>query len=1046
MKRQRLSFKNLTVIWACLACPFVVFAAPNESRFQFDRDSQKVFNDQSDGQLSIYLFSNGLPANNITVITPVGEKSSNASGVITVKLSAKDNHEIFIPQINKKISVKITPGFESQIIVNLLSEDKSEVDVETPQGNLQSVVSTAPKVLQRFQVTGERGPVDGATVLFSGVESVVRTDEKGMVQIQLPIGEVSATFFHPEYQTLTMNNLKVEKESHLAIPVELKPSFNQLEDVVVLAPKVKGSLSALVEVRKQSSAVTDVLGAEQMTRAGDGDAAASLRRVTGLTLVNGKYVYVRGLGERYSGVLMNQFALPSPEPSRRVVPLDLFPTSIMESIVVQKSYSPDLNGEFGGGVIQLQTKTLPEAFFMRATIAANYENSQNRLGYQGGSKDWLGMDDGSRQLPGAIQNVLNQGLKLTKNIPGEDKGLSEEQLTALGQSLSNNYNTERTSSPSLPNLAVSMGNGWRFGAAKLGTASSVLYGQSIDNFQRTSRGFNVGAGGKLEKDFERSSTVANTDVRLGGSVDVGVELFADHKINASAFILRHTSSLAQQDTTVRQSSGGNITDATTLDWVERQLLAQHLKGQHNLQKIVNYPIKVDWRYGVSQADRNSKDRRNYMYDVINGAATLATGSAGNMRTFSPLKDNTQELAMDITIPWVHNDRDIVKFKMGFNHLEKNRRSDVTRLYFDDEFSGASKVDLSQDVNHILDPENRKPGYFTLKNLTNEADSYSGSQSVNAQYFLTEVSPWKEWSFQGGFRREQSLQSVKTFKYFDPGHPSARSELEMNDILPAYSITWRPNDNLRGRLAYSETLARPDFREISTVGFIDDETGYNVLGNANLKGTVIRNIDHRWEYYWSADEYMSVGVFSKNFKNPIEVMFIPGVNRIQSFANAQAANNFGLEIENRTGLRHFSRELRRWTVLSNLTLIRSQIELDEKNRGIQTSNSRPLQGQSPYVINLQLQYDRPQWGFSSTLLYNIVGKRITEVGTNDIPDTYEQPFNQLDFVASQKIGKFWTLGFRARNLLNPKIESTQNEEVVRSYQRGRFFGLNLGVVL
>jgi outer membrane receptor protein involved in Fe transport len=247
------------------------------------------------------------------------------------------------------------------------------------------------------------------------------------------------------------------------------------------------------------------------------------------------------------------------------------------------------------------------------------------------------------------------------------------------------------------------------------------------------------------------------------------------------------------------------------------------------------------------------------------------------------------------------------------------------------------------------------------------------------------------------------------------------------------------------VTYSETLARPDFREMSTVGFIDDETGNIVQGNANLKGTVITNIDHRWEYYFTSDEYASIGFFYKEFENPIEILFLPGVNRIQTFDNAKAAQNYGVEFEGRVGLRHFSRPLRRWTVLSNLTYIESEIELSEQNLGTQTSKSRPLQGQSPYVINMQLQYDRPQWGLSTTLLYNIVGKRITEVGTNRIPDTYEQPFEQLDFVATQRLGDKWTVSLRARNLLNPEIESTQADEVVRSQKRGRIYGLVLGAV-
>jgi outer membrane receptor protein involved in Fe transport len=268
---------------------------------------------------------------------------------------------------------------------------------------------------------------------------------------------------------------------------------------------------------------------------------------------------------------------------------------------------------------------------------------------------------------------------------------------------------------------------------------------------------------------------------------------------------------------------------------------------------------------------------------------------------------------------------------------------------------------------------------------------------------------------------------------------------MRDSLPAFGIVWKPGEKLRSRIAYSETLARPDFREMSPVGYTDDETGYTVVGNAYLRGTVIKNIDHRWEYYFTSDEYASIGVFYKKFQDPIESTFKSGGNRIQTFENAKSAENVGVELEGRMGLRNFSRALRRWTVLSNVSFIRSAIEINDGLSGIQTSKERPLQGQSPYVINLQLQYDYPSWGFTSTVLYNTIGKRITEVGINKSPDIYEQPVNQLDFVASKAIKNNWTVSLRGRNLLDPEVESTQGDEVVRSFKRGRTFSLVLGAV-
>lgn len=1024
------------------------FAQP---RLSFAQDIRtELIKDQKaieKGQALVVVFKNGLPAEGVVLQTPIGEIKTNSSGVVTFS-AVPAKHKIRIRESGQDVEFTIVKNQETQITINLLESSKqSTLEVASPVNtDTDTVKKQGVNQVLTFVVKSASGkPISGASVLFSGIESVLKSDAQGVISGQIPQGSYSMSVFHPDFQTQTINDIKLEDAPLTLEPVLLKEAVNELEDVVVLAPKVRGSVSALVEVRKQSSAVTDVLGSEQMARAGDSDAAASLRRVTGLTLVGGKYVYVRGLGERYSGVQMNQFSLPSPEPSRRVVPLDLFPTAIMESIVVQKSYSPDLPGEFGGGLIQLKTKSLPESGFFRANISQNFENTSGGLSYKGGSTDWLGFDDGGRKLPGNIKNILSQGLQLTPNIPGFDSGVSQEELVTLGRSLSNNYNTSESSTQSLPGFAMSAGNGWNLSGIKLGVSGSALYGQSNDTLERRVRAFNVGSGGKLEIDTDQVTKYTEIETRVAGSFDVGVDVYKHSNIRASSFLLRNTTNLAQNNYKQNFGSGGNFTDATILDFTERQLWTQHLKGEHQLEKWLSRPLQLDWRAGRSEALRESPDRREYLYDVISGQKSIASDSAGNRRTWSDLIDESTEMAVNVSAPVFKNEPEYLKIKLGALTLNKDRKSDITRLYFANDYSGTAPFNTSADPETIFAPDNLGPGKLLLKNLTNAADSYSGSQKLDAQYIMADFSPWQKWSFQAGIRHETSTQEVNTFKYFEPGNPFATSQLKMDDLLPAYSLVWKPTEKIRGRIAYSETLARPDFRELSTVGFIDDETGNNVQGNANLKGTVIKNLDHRWEYYFTPDEYASVGIFYKNFENPIEVMFLPGVNRIQTFDNAKAANNFGFELEGRVGARHFSRTLRRFTVLSNLTLIQSEIELDERNKGIQTSASRPLQGQSPYVVNMQLQYDHSTLGFSSTVLYNIVGKRITEVGTNDIPDTYEQPFGQLDFVASQRLAKNYSINFRARNLLDPEIESTQGDEVVRSQKRGRVFQINLGAV-
>lgn len=825
-------------------------------------------------------------------------------------------------------------------------------------------------------------------------------------------------------------------------PKSFATQQNELDEVLILAPKIKGSTALLVESRKKSNNVSEVLGSEQMARSGDSQVAASLRRVTGLTLMGGKFIYVRGLGERYSSVQMNQFNLPSPEPSRRVVPMDLFPSSTMESITVQKSFSPEYPAEFGGGLIQLYTKSLPEQFFFKASLSSNLESRNNSLSYYGGKWDWLGVDDGGRKMPNSILNHLKSGKKLIPLQPGITNGVPREELTQMGRSLPNHYQVSSDTSPQIPGLTLAIGNRFQLLGGSFGSSSSFLYGQDFTDGKKLSRTYNVGSQNRLELDSEKNTQYSLVENKLAGSVQLGFDWNHQHQISLNSFLLRHSSNLTQLDNK-NEINSPSTTESTTLEWTERQLWTHQLQGKSEFE-INKKPVGLQWRVGQSNASRKQPDRRDYSYDRTTDSYQIRGGSDGNRRTYSDLSDQSTELGLDLSFP-VFLPALPIKSKWGLMVLQRQRKSDVFRLYFARDFDSSPSIRLADPPEMQFQAENIDSGKYQLQNITDAADSYSGKQDLTAQYFSLEYEPHKNWTLQWGARQEKSHQTVQTFYYYDQNHPLTRSDLVMKDLLPMYSLTWKPTDQWRARWVYSETLARPDFRELSEVGFIDDETGYLVEGDAHLKGTLIKNIDHRWEYYLTTDEYVSLAGFYKKFINPIEVMFKPGVNNIQTFANASSATNFGLEFESRIGLRRVSRSLRRWSLLGNLTLIKSQIELSPDNRGIQTTDSRPLQGQSPFVVNFQIQYDRPLWGLSATLLYNAVGPRITEVGTNQRPDTYEQTIHQVDFVASKKIYKTWNLGFKIANLLDPAIEAKQGDELVRSTHRKRYAALNMSAV-
>ncbi len=803
-----------------------------------------------------------------------------------------------------------------------------------------------------------------------------------------------------------------------------------IQEMTVAAPRISNSVESLLEVRKKTNAVADVLGQEAMARSGDSDAASTLRRVTGLTLVNGKYVYVRGLGERYSSVLLNGSQVPSPEPSRRVVPLDLFPVSILENITVQKSFSPDRPAEFGGGLIELQTRSIPKKLTGQFQTGANTDNFQSGLSYKGGSTDQFGFDDGTRALPSVVKNAFKSGKKI---IVSETDGFDLDKIVEMTKSMPNIYNIQNESSENIPNMQFSLGNSKQVGTLRAGALMGLIYSTTSDVGLRESNSYNVGAGGELERDDKSRIVYAEREVQLGGALDLGLDIRDTHKFKLTTMLLRNSTDLTSERTSEKSSDSFSSRKYTNLEWYERQLLLNQLTGEHKGDFIT-----ARWRLNESTARRDSPDNRQVMRKFDGSRYILETDVTGNTRTYGELEDKSREAGVDFDVNLLNRGDKKVVAKFGAVANSKDRRSDIYRLHLKNNFTPGTLPDLGMSSEDIF--TNVGKDGFILTSITDSADSFTGNQSIYSGYGLLEVSPSDKWTLSLGLRNERSIQDVKTFKYYEPNAPTSRGELQMNDLLPSYNLTWKVTKDERLRIAYGETLARPDFRELSTVSYIEDETGYDVMGNSELRGTVIQNWDFRYERYFSDSNYFSVGSFYKKFQSPIEAIFLPGDKLVKSFMNAPGATNYGAEVEGRYSLRGMARSLRRWSLSSNVSVIKSNVEIDA-TQGNQTSKVRPLQGQSPYVANVQLFYDRPQYKLTSGLIYNIVGRRITEVGTNARPDVYEEPVHQLDFVFNQNYGD-WGYGLRARNLLDPVAKSTQGDEIVRARQRGRTYVFNL----
>jgi len=949
------------------------------------------------------------------------------------------------------VPIAVAEGREVQAIITLGPRgDVLSVDLEgagrAPARAQPDVERTAPsepraKGTVRGRVIAEttNHPVADARVYVRGAPVEAATDADGRFSLELPEGQYGLAVVHSDYSTESLAEFAVRGAQSTELNIALTPASVTLEEYVVTAPHIEGGIAALLDERRESSNVNDVIGAEEMSRSGDSDAAGALRRVTGITVVGGKFVYVRGMGERYSATLLNGQMLPSPEPERRVVPLDLFPTDVLESVLIQKTFSPDSPGEFGGGVVRLRTRSYPDRLTLSVGTSVGYNSQttfQDAPTHTGGSRDWLGMDDGSRALPGEIRaaSPIRAGDRF-------QSGYSEEDRANFARMLSNNWNVRRATVPLSRGLNLGIGNTFRVAEVPIGFTVSLLYDDDYQLTKKTNRryGTSDAAEGGIEQTTALDVESFERVVSLGGILVAGSEYAKGHSIKSTTLLLRITdmttdlvSGVDAEDFDIRQSR---------LRFVERQLLTQQLTGEQALTE----GLQLDWRYAYSKAVRDEPDRREYFYrsEVRNGPKDfrLSNRPDGNQRVWSWLDDTIHDVGADLTYrfePWSKLE---ASAKAGAMHVSRQRTVDTLRLTFNGSLPDEVRRQSPDEVfsNKYIGGENG----WLIDDVTQGTDAYTAGQKIDAAYVMTELPLAKSFSVMGGVRMERSSQRVDTFDPFSDEEP-IKAELDDLDWLPAATGTWRLSDDMSVRGGYGRTVSRPDFRELSKASFLDVTSGTRYFGNPELQRATIDNFDVRWEWYFSTDELVSLGAFYKQFDGPIEQVVAGGTDFSLTWNNAKAATNYGLELEARSRLGFAASALDDFYVATNVAFIRSNVDLGDR-AGASTSKTRPLQGQSPYVVNAQLGFDddgEDGTGIQAAVLYNLFGPRISEVGRFGLPDVYERPSHRVDVVYAQKLGLGLRLKLKASNLLDPTVRYEQADKVVQQYRRGRDFSVGL----
>ena len=866
--------------------------------------------------------------------------------------------------------------------------------------------------------------------------TAVTTIEGSFMIDGVPVGSYTVSYVSGNHQGVNVEGLEVlaGEIADASTVMSAKGETTVVDVVSTVAASVATQEAMLVE-RKLASTVSDTISAEEIRGGTSSDASEAIEKVTGVTTMN-DFVFVRGLDPRYSGTTLNNALLASTEPERRVVPLDLFPASLIDSIKVQKTYSPDLPGEFSAGLVQVQTTEFPT----RPTFSVSYSigyNSQTQgrtfLDYPGGGRDFFGFDDGTRALPDSIPTDRRVD-RFT---------FDRDEIQQLGRSFSNNW--ERTPRDlSRPSMSWNIVAGNTFG--KLGVVGALTFSNSLQSIFDQERNYyfpnpdaalgNANAGPPVPAS-QFNYDESKESVRLGGVLNVSYQFSPAHKLALRNFFSRDTDDAARYYEGFYEDFDTDIRNQR-LRYIERTIRNSQVVGEHLFKGLGNSVLS--WSMAYSAATRDEPDLREslQLYRPRTDQFVFFDDSQSAFRMFNDLDETILNPGVDMLVPFFQG-----KFsgavKFGANYASRGRNFRSRRFKYT--LRRSRGLDLTLPPNKLFAPENIHRRAFEVGETTRVTDAYRGTRDVFGYYGMLELNLAARWRIIAGLRVEDVDQDVTTFNQFLPETGREPAPFDTVNYLPAVNVIYAltPKQNLRA--GYSQTVSRPDFRELARFGFLDLVGGLQTIGNPELDQTGISNYDFRWEYFPGGNQLLAASFFYKNFERPIERTMISAVALLRTFSNAQAASNLGLEFEFRRGLDFLSPKIREFAISSNFTLVDSNIDLQNVGESVVlTSLNRPMQGQSRYVANVIAEWARPKARSTARYYFNYFSSRITDVGAFGLPDVVQDGLGTMDFVYEYSLkgeGR-WKLRFAAENLNNARWFLTQGGQTFLAYREGRTF--------
>jgi TonB-dependent receptor len=859
--------------------------------------------------------------------------------------------------------------------------------------------------------TGETLP--GATAVIEGTTKGASADFDGNFSLNnVPAGKVNLIFSYISYDSKKFTDVVVKENDVTNINVQLEPSSSTtFSEVVVVVEMIKENNAALTLMQKNNISVSDGVSAETIKKTPDRTTADVIKRVSGVTIVNDKFVVIRGLNDRYNASYLNGAPLPSTEADRKAFAFDIFPANMLDNILINKTATPDMPGDFAGGIVQVNTKSIPDKNFISTNFGMGYNpfaTGKQQLTYQGGKYDWLGADDGSRNLPSAIPD-------------NPSTWISNKNQLAMAKNFNNDWALK--SQKFSPNYTGQLAAGYNIKLKDrdfLGIIFSLGYNKTNNYYERYRTNYQTSKNNNevLLEDYYNNK-IYQTNVMSGALLNLTCKITENHSIS-SKNMLSYSSEdkVVQAFGTAAPLDSNRLVDRNTARlFMSNRVASTQLNGDHYLPKL---KLKINWIGGYSNVYRTIPNARytsyskfthimdpgspnplDTVYQANIGNATSGPSYAG-YRYFSRLNEDIRSFRLDLSRSFKISESLKLDAKIGTFFQNRSRTFEIRQLgYAIGSYSTFDFNLLSSAEDTIFAPQHLgTPSGFKLLEITKVSDKYWAGSNLFANYAMVDLK-YKTWfRFIAGVRNERYNQKLNSMLRFGD---TIRIDTTVMDWLPSANVIINLTEKQALRLVYAKTVNRPEFRELAPSNWYEPDTRFIYYGNDSLVRTTIQNYDLRYEFYPGMGQVFSVSGFYKSFYKPIEMVMDKAVSDQITWANAKSATLYGCEMEFRVNIGNIFkldsiRFLNNLSVFANAAFIKSEVVLPDYL--FSASSKRPMQGQSPYIVNGGISYNDPKYNFGVNLMVNRVGPRIWIAGNAYDPDKWETGRTVVDISASK----------------------------------------------